>query len=91
MAQSALSTGDVCSFVPDESVKGFQSGGAPYDHSGVGPHSHSHDSGNSGPFTLTEHGHTHEHLEHAGSSLLLLLDSPLPLPDLRDKNAQSAR
>ena len=73
MAQSVPSAGDICSFVPDESVKGSQSDSVPdrhtHDH-GVGPHTHSHDSANSGPITPAEHGHTHEHLEHAGSSLL---------------------
>jgi hypothetical protein len=77
MAQSVPSTGDVCSFVPDESVKGSQkSDSTPHRHThdhGVGPHSHSHDTANSGLFTLAEHGHTHEHLEHAGSLLLLAL------------------
>jgi len=76
MAWSTSSTAaDICSFVPDESVKVSQTqggggGDAPHAHShdhGAGPHSHSHDpSPNSGLFTLADHGHTHEHLEHAG-------------------------
>lgn len=72
MAQAT--SGDVCSFHPDESVKntlalGTTSQTHTHDH---GPGSHSHDHSHdvsSGPFTLAEHGHTHEHLDHAGKYL----------------------
>jgi len=62
---SAATSTEVCTFIPDSSVKDTvneDGGRALHTHNGGPPHSHSHGD----TFDPIEHGHTHEHLEHAG-------------------------